>query len=479
MSTLDSPAHPERFAPWFSVILVYALILALFLDFVKTAQILFNPSFLRGFGFFMVQVTFISAVGGGLGTILAELALRSRWITEGAIRFLRLGMWLPFFGAWAAPTWRIEWSKELAAPDWTELILRMAIPIIPTALFAASYHQLTARFTLALDRRSAALYMFRSVVLHVLFFAFLAQLYFYYDGWQWFLYSRTEWWERAAATVLLLAGFLLLIAWGSNSGFEKTSRMKAVAAFRQIRASDWKSFLTAGSLWLLCFAVWNAFYVFLRDVFMIAPIHQVIRSAHRLLTTGSMMANMESTLWRDIAASAREIGEGLLLGGLIALMLVRVVKAGGSRIRLTWIFALTHILPIVIAVRLVPLIGIGHWLKPVIIAAASLYPFAHTLWELRTAPRLIRGLMALDNALPYAVFGMFFGELWAAVEGVGFFIIVARGKGNRTEALAASLITLGLMIVVSFILRLIMKRLLTADAEVMVVGKGNQHGPIL
>src|SRR5918994_7985580 len=37
-------------------------------------------------------------------------------------------------------------------------------------------------------------------------------------------------------------------------------------------------------------------------------------------------------------------------------------------------------------VRLVPWIGIGHWLKPVIIASASLYPFAQTLWGCELHP---------------------------------------------------------------------------------------------
>lgn len=86
--------------------------------------------------------------------------------------------------------------------------------------------------------------------------------------------------------------------------------------------------------------------------------------------------------------------------------------------------------------------------------------------------------MALDNALPYAFFGMLFGETFASTKGVGFFIAVARSSGYRTEALAASLITLALMIVVSIILRLILKRLITSESELMLVGNGSQHRPV-
>ncbi len=443
-----------------------------------TLQILLDPLFLRGFGLFMVEVTVVSAVGGGIGATLAELALRTQWVTDSTIRFLRLGMWLPLFGVWATPIWRIGWSKELSLPDWAELVSGVGIPIVPTTLLAACYYHLTARYTLQLDRRSAVVPVIRLVVLHVLFVAFVAQLYFHAEGWRWFPYSGYDLWARAAATALLLVGFLLVLVWGSSSGFEKTSKMKGLAAFRQIRASNWKSFLGAGILWILSFAVWNAFYPFLRDVFIIAPIRPVIRAVYRLLTTGSMMANRESTLWWDIAASAQEIGEGLLLSGVLAFILVRIVEGADSRMRLSWIFALTHILPIVIAVRLIVWIGIGHWLKAVIIAAACLFPFAETLWGLRTAPRMTRVLIALDNALPYAFFGMLFGELWAATDGVGFFIALALAGGNRTEALAASLITLGLMTVVSLLLRFIVKRLITSEPEAMLVGNGTQHRPV-
>src|SRR6266571_2793757 len=44
-----------------------------------------------------------STVGGGIGVGIAELALKSKRCTQSTIRFLRLGMWLPFFVAWAAP----------------------------------------------------------------------------------------------------------------------------------------------------------------------------------------------------------------------------------------------------------------------------------------------------------------------------------------------------------------------------------------
>jgi ABC-type nitrate/sulfonate/bicarbonate transport system permease component len=247
--------------------------------------------------------------------------------------------------------------------------------------------------------------------------------------------------------------------------------MKGLAAIRQIRSPHWQSCFGAGMLWILFFAFWDVFYPFLRDVFMIAPLRHVLRAAYRLLTTGSVIANMESTLWWDIAASIREIGEGLLLGGVLAYVLVRVLDASDSRIRLSWILALTHILPIIIAVRLIMGVGIGHWFKVIIIAASCLFPFGETLWGVRTAPRVTRLLIALDNALPYAFAGMLLGEAWASTECLGFFIIVARASGNRTEALAASMIALAAMALVSLLLRFTVNRLNTSEPGLMPVSK--------
>jgi ABC-type nitrate/sulfonate/bicarbonate transport system permease component len=318
----------------------------------------------------------------------------------------------------------------------------------------------------------------RSVLLHASFYVFLAQLWLYEKGWYWFEHTPSTWWARATATIILLAPFLLIVIWGSSSRFEKTSRMKSLAALRQIQASNWMSFIGAGILWMLCFAVWNALNDLLRAIFMIAPLSEVISAGYRLLTTGSIIAKRESTLWWDIAVSSCEIGEGLLLSGVFAFILVKVVEAARSKLGMSWIFALTHIIFIVLAVRLIILIGVGHWLKVIIVAAASFYPFAEALWGLRTTPRITRVLIALDNALPYAFVGMLFAEAYAATAGVGFFVIVARATGYRTEALAASMIALSLMIAVSFILRFIVKRLITSESELMLVGNGSQHPPV-
>ena len=465
-STVPQPAI-DRVGPWLIILAVLAGILALTWDFlVSVLTVLFDPVFLSGFALTMLQAAVASTVGGGIGVGIAELALKSKRCTQSTIRFLRLGMWLPFFVAWAAPIWWIRWGEVLQAPLWAERILRVVIAISPNVIFAGCYYHLSARYILQLNQRSALSVIASSILLQAVLFSFLAQVFLYRDGWQWFPYPGHAWMARPVATILLVGGFLLLLQRITGNDFEKTAEMTSIATVRQLRDSNWITFLAAGILWFLCFAFWDRFYVFLRDFFAIAPFWLVIRASYRLLTTGSMIANMESTLWHDVAVSAQEITEGLLVSGVLAFIAVRVLRAAaGLRLRVSWLFVFGNTLPIVVAIMLMPWLGVNHWLRAVIVGAVSFLPFAQSLWGLRDQAVVSRILLALDNALPYAFVGMLFGELWAATAGLGFFLVVARALGNRTEALATSLITLGLMLSVSFILRFVIRRLCRSEIE--------------
>jgi ABC-type nitrate/sulfonate/bicarbonate transport system permease component len=238
--------------------------------------------------------------------------------------------------------------------------------------------------------------------------------------------------------------------------------MSGLTTITQLRHFNWISFWGAALLWVLCFALWDRLFVLIRDVFSIAPIRAVSRAGYRLIISGSVMANYEKPLWSDLAASAQEVAEGLLLAGIIALIIVKMLHVvAESTILSSWLFAITHTVPIVLAIWFLPWIGAGHWFKAVTVAAVSCLPFLQSLWGLRDQPFTKRILLALDNALPYAFLGMLFGEMYAATAGLGFFIVVARAVGNRTEALATSMIAFGLMVAVSVTLRLAAKRLNT------------------
>jgi hypothetical protein len=97
------------------------------------------------------------------------------------------------------------------------------------------------------------------------------------------------------------------------------------------------------------------------------------------------------------------VTEGLLLAGAVAFVAAKVLHViHFSAIRSAWIFAFTHTVPIVIAVLLLPLIGVGHWFKAAIVAAGSFLPLLQSLWHFGDQPLVGRMSLALDHALAVA-----------------------------------------------------------------------------
>jgi hypothetical protein len=334
--------------------------------------------------------------------------------------------------------------------------------MLPAAMFTACYFYLSARHSLQLNWRRAAFTIIRPVVSDILLLSFLLQIILFPNGWRWFAPIDTKPMARPLATILLVGGLSFLLHLISRSNFATAADIIGVTTVRQLRETNWISFLGSGILWFLCFALWDRLFVVIRDIFGIAPLREVNRAAYRLLTTGSMIANMEEPLWLDIGVSSQEVAEGLLLTVLAAIIATKMLRALASpTIRSSLFFAVSHIVPIVLAIGSIPWIGINHWFRAAIIAAISFLPFVQALRGLRDQTLPSRVLLALDNALPYAFVGMLFGQLYASTAGLGFFIVISRAQGNRTEALATSLITFGLMVAVSLTLRLSVKKLST------------------
>jgi hypothetical protein len=356
----------DRIGPWLILIAVGCGLLVLASDFFSAViTVLLEPTFLRGFGLMLLQVVLLSAIGGGAGFAVAELALCNEWLTQSMIRFLRLGRWLPFFVVWATPVWWIQWSKRLAAPQWTEPIFQLVIAMLPTVIFTACYFYLSARHRLQLNRRAAAFTILTPIASDTLLLSFLLQITLYANGWQWFFAPIDfEQMARPSATALLVGGFSFLLYWISGSKLERTAIMNGTAIVRQLREMNWISFFGAGILWFLCFALWDRLHVFISDIFAIASLQAVGRASYKVLTTGLVIANIEGPVWPDVAVSAQELAEGLLLTGLVAIIAVKILRvAAGSTIRSSWVFALTHTVPVVLAIFSIRWIGISHWLK--------------------------------------------------------------------------------------------------------------------
>jgi hypothetical protein len=425
--------------------------------FVATSSVLLETSFLSGFGLMILEIGTVSALAGGVGVAIGELVLCNEKCTRSVIGFLRLGRWLPFFVVWAAPIWWIRWSKPLNLPLWTEPILQLVIAMFPAVVFTACYFYLSARFTFQLTQRAAAFAVWLPIVSDVLLLTFLLQVLLYANGWNWFVFFPPDW-ARPSAAVLVVGGFSFLLHRIGHCTLEKSTAINGVAIVHQFWETNWTSRFGAAILWVLSFGLWYRLFVPLRDIFTIAPLPEVVRAAHRLLTTGYVNADIKELLWLDVAVSSRELAEGLFLTGVAGIMAVKVVQfAADSTFRSSGFFAATHTVLVVLAILSIAWIGVGHWFRAGIVAAVSFLPFVQSLWGLRDQPPVRRFLLALDSALPYAFVGMLFAQLFASTAGLGFLVVVMRATGNRTEALATSLITFGLLVAVSLTLRLLAK----------------------
>ena len=91
------------------------------------------------------------------------------------------------------------------------------------------------------------------------------------------------------------------------------------------------------------------------------------------------------------------------------------------------------------------------------------------MWSYTNLGLVGRLLLAVDEALPYAFLSMFFAEAYAATAGLGFLILVTRATGFIAGALAIALITFGLLVFISSMLRFAVKRLVVMKPQENVV----------
>jgi hypothetical protein len=107
--------------------------------------------------------------------------------------------------------------------------------------------------------------------------------------------------------------------------------------------------------------------------------------------------------------------------------------------------------------------------KLLMICGIVVFPAARALWSYTNFPLASRLLIAVDEALPYAFLGMVFGELYASTAGLGFLIVVARAQLFIAEAMGTALITFGLLVFISSMLRFAVKRLAVMKPQENVV----------
>jgi hypothetical protein len=93
---------------------------------------LWDIEYLRGFPAMLRQAMFSLVAGGLIGWGVTHIILKSAWLTQSTIRFLRIAMWIPFLLLFGMPGY--FWLG------------------IAATMLAVVYHYLSARFYLKICR---------------------------------------------------------------------------------------------------------------------------------------------------------------------------------------------------------------------------------------------------------------------------------------------------------------------------------------
>jgi ABC-type nitrate/sulfonate/bicarbonate transport system permease component len=225
-----------------------------------------------------------------------------------------------------------------------------------------------------------------------------------------------------------------------------------------LKIADWSSFvgvLTLTAVWqTFTVAFWNANLSF------------------QTALNGVLELLSGDEVWGDIATSLTEIVAGMILGGLIASLTIRLMNRS-AKIRnvLIQFLPASYVSPIVVWLLVTFFIvwldsdhakvpsffpGYGHTIMGV--GLLTFFSLAQALWGLRHESSRYGILVAIDHALPIAFIAMLFGELYTATAGIGFAMTVASATYQYQKGLAGFLITVGLLVVLSSSLRIVAKR---------------------
>ena len=139
----------------------------------------------------MLRQAMFSLVAGGLiGWAVSLVILRNGWLTQAAIRFLRIAMWFPFLAVYAVHDW---FTLGIAA-----------------AALAAIYQYLAARSFLEFSSLDAFQYAAGEVTVQSLLFTLLAQV---WVGGSWQIFSVNSDAAMGFTVLALVVTLVLLINW--------------------------------------------------------------------------------------------------------------------------------------------------------------------------------------------------------------------------------------------------------------------------
>jgi hypothetical protein len=217
------------------------------------------------------EIIFYVVSGGVIGIAIGSLVLRNSRLTLAVLRFLRLGLWLPFLIIFAV--------RE-------DFILGILAVMLCTV-----YHYLAARFLLSLQGREIWRHVGREAILQAFFISLISQIPAGY--WKWFEFAAMFQPAIGLRVLLMLLIFLFFINWIFRSNFDLAARARATILTRELNSATWCSLCGAILVTAVCLLVWQAFA---------QPLHFISTSPLDTLKAGYYLLKHHET-WNDIRVS--------------------------------------------------------------------------------------------------------------------------------------------------------------------------------
>jgi ABC-type nitrate/sulfonate/bicarbonate transport system permease component len=467
----------DRIARWVSTFAVLALILSWALlhnrailepfsltDPVGIFKALGGEKLITAVMDIVILFIFCSVPGWIIGATVATFISRSYRLTHVLLRFLRVGLWTPFFVWWPLPAQLVTMGRHYDSLFWTWSIGFAAI-----ALFVC-FNFLIAWSSLGLDRRAAKSLVASLTLHHALFVSLMLEL----SVWslRWFVYPGAKEAIIGYAVFIFLAVFLIFMDQVLHFSFDRAAEARRIVLLTEISSRTWASLCGTMTIVTLFIVAWEVLSAF--GYLLVAP-SAVFQKIYHMASLKVDAQQWTGTSWQDIRVSLLEVFAGISLAGGAAFLVAKGLLAS-ERFR-RWmvpVLPLTYVVPIVLLPGWFGWSGLlfSRW-TTVCVAFLTFFPLVQTLWGLRDRPLLCRLFLAVDEALPFAFVAVVYGESTNAVAGLGFAMVVASGTARVLEAVSALVLLLALFAGVSSTLRWLAKRLYFSDStEQAVTAKG-------
>jgi ABC-type nitrate/sulfonate/bicarbonate transport system permease component len=385
------------------------------------------------FTIFAVQSLIASTLGALLvAPFCINEGNRNRWLVCSAVRFLRIGLWLPYFLLLAFPfrEWNFTPGQRFAATS---------IFAVFTVAVATLYCILSNK--VSLKREEARWLLIRTAIIQGLFISLFVNLFLGPYTWRWFDYGVSG---AYAATILL---FIILLISDKVLGvdFNYVSSIRSRTIMAEFDCTNSTTLYGAMCITLVFVMIWQ-FLAFV--VNSISPV-AVLTALQNLFQS--------RTFWQDAYVSLSEVMGGLALGCAAAIILSRVLNSYDPA-------AQFHMPPLHIPFLLSSyfflwwLGEIGYWQKTLGIAMVALYPTMEAIFGLRDRVLAFRLLIAIDSALPYSVVAMLYSETIASKSGLGF-AMTGTSIHNRSDGIGIALVIALFVAGCTSLLRCFAKRL--------------------